>query len=57
MLQVFYLNIAFSSRVLECSMQRGIGVAAVFFLITDGWIIIFSLAFDGTNANFQCCIW
>jgi hypothetical protein len=30
-LQVFYLNVAFSSRVLECSMQCGIGVAAVFF--------------------------
>ena len=39
MLQVFYLDVAFSSRDLECSMQYATDVVQVFFVIIDGWII------------------
>ena len=41
MLQVFYLDVVFSLRDLECSMQHETDVAAGFFLIIDEWIIIF----------------
>ena len=39
MLQVFYLDVVFSLRDLECSMQHATDVAQVFFVIIDGWII------------------
>ena len=41
MLQVFFLDVVFSSRDLECSMQHKIDIVTGFFLIIDGWIIIF----------------
>ena len=37
---IVFLDVAFSSRNLECSMQYETYVAA-FFLIIDGWIIKF----------------
>jgi len=63
MLQVFYLDVEFSMRDLECSMQHEIYVAAGFFLVIDEWIFIFlnmflmlqMLIFNVAYVSFLCC--
>ena len=62
MLQVFYLDVEFSLRGLEYSMQHEIYVAAGFFLVIDGWIFFLNmflmlqmLIFNVAYVSFLCC--